>query len=135
MKSVKQRRKEIKEARLRKAKAMQGMDTKAPISPLPKGTVAADVKLLAQHNNAMVLPAFYIDQPFTCRDCGSEEIWTAKQQKWWYEVMLGNVNSFAVRCRSCRRKRRAEKAEQKAHMEEMAKRTPHPNEAFFRSEP
>lgn len=29
---------------------------------------------------------YYIDKRFTCAKCGTEEVWTAAQQKWWYEV-------------------------------------------------
>ncbi|MFI4875628.1 MAG: zinc-ribbon domain containing protein [Blastopirellula sp. JB062] len=45
--------------------------------------------------------------PICCVDCGTEEVWTAMQQKWWYEVMKGAIHSRAIRCRACRRKRRA----------------------------
>ena len=53
------------------------------------------------------VPDFYLDLPFTCRDCGSKEIWTAKQQKWWYEVAQGSIYSRAIRCRACRQARHA----------------------------
>ncbi len=132
MKSGKQRRKEIKEKRLHKAKEMQALDTTIKVEPLPVGAVAANVELLAKHNNSYGLPQYYVDQSYICRDCGSKEIWTAKQQKWWYEVVLGNINAIAVRCRSCRRKKRLEKNEQLSHMAEMAERKPHPNEEFFK---
>jgi Probable zinc-ribbon domain len=54
-------------------------------------------------NNSYSPPLFYEDTPFTCVDCGKEEIWTATQQKWWYEVAKGEIYSRAVRCRECRR--------------------------------
>jgi predicted RNA-binding Zn-ribbon protein involved in translation (DUF1610 family) len=127
MKSGKQRRKEIKERRLKKAQVLVDVDTTVVTDPLPEGAIEANVELLSENNNSYFLPLFYIDRPFTCRDCGSKEIWTAKQQKWWYEVVLGDINSIAVRCRSCRRKLRAEKEAQKEHMAEMAQRKPHPN--------
>lgn len=47
-----------------------------------------------------------MDKPFICRDCGLSQVWIASQQKWWYEVAKGNINSTAVRCRSCRQKLR-----------------------------
>jgi hypothetical protein len=31
----------------------------------------------------------YLDFPFACAWCGSEEVWTASQQKWWYEEAKG----------------------------------------------
>lgn len=56
-------------------------------------------------------PRFYEDRPFTCKDCGKQELWSAHQQKWWYEQMGGNVETTAVRCRECRAKERARKEE------------------------
>jgi len=32
---------------------------------------------------------YYLDQEFVCKDCGKHEVWTATQQKWWYEVAGG----------------------------------------------
>jgi hypothetical protein len=39
------------------------------------------------------------------------EIWTAAQQRWWYEVAQGEVWTVAVRCRACRQRERARKVE------------------------
>ncbi|MEB3273959.1 MAG: zinc-ribbon domain containing protein [Prochlorothrix sp.] len=99
----------------------------------PERAVKADHSELAHNNTYGRLPEFYIDSPFICIDCGSQEVWTAKQQKWWYETAKGNINSKAVRCRMCRNKIKEEKVKQKKHMEDMAQRTPHPNEAFFKN--
>ncbi|UUO06860.1 zinc-ribbon domain-containing protein [Blastopirellula sp. J2-11] len=52
----------------------------------------------------------YQDQLIRCIGCGTEETWTAMQQKWWYEVMKGSIYSRAVRCRACRRQRRTIRA-------------------------
>src|SRR4051812_35983077 len=57
-------------------------------------------------NNSYSPPEFYEDRPFICVDCGKEEVWTAAQQKWWYEVAKGPIYSRAVRCRACRQARR-----------------------------
>lgn len=46
---------------------------------------------------------WYRDEPFHCVDCGKLQIWTAAQQKWWYEVAKGSALQVATRCRSCRR--------------------------------
>jgi len=54
-------------------------------------------------NNSYSPPLYYEDTPFVCVDCGKEEIWTATQQKWWYEVAKGTIYSRAVRCRACRK--------------------------------
>jgi hypothetical protein len=49
---------------------------------------------------------YYLDVPFRCVDCNVEQVWTATQQKWWYEVAKGYVYSTAKRCLPCRQKRR-----------------------------
>jgi len=54
---------------------------------------------------------YYVDRPFICKDCGKSEVWTAGQQKWWYESAQGDVWTVAVRCRSCRRREQARKAQ------------------------
>ena len=56
-----------------------------------------------------VVREFYVDRPFKCKDCGVSEIWTATQQKWWYESAKGDVWTVAVRCRPCRRRERERK--------------------------
>ena len=62
-------------------------------------------------NNSYSPPPFikngyYSDIPFSCADCGVDQIWTAAQQKWWYEMAKGAVYSTAKYCRACRRKRK-----------------------------
>lgn len=36
------------------------------------------------------LRAYYEDKEFECTDCGKTALWTAQQQKWWYEVAKGS---------------------------------------------
>lgn len=133
MKSNKQRRKEIKEHRRKKAENMAIINTYNQKSEHPSvGAVEADHSKLGHINTCDFLPAFYVDKPFTCRDCGSKEIWTAKQQKWWYEIAKGHIHSTAVRCKKCRDKIKNEKDVQKKHIEEIKKIKPHPNEEFFK---
>jgi hypothetical protein len=112
-KSNKQRRAEIKQKRLARAMRLQS-DLRAPDVRWADAGVSgragvepADRECLARHNNTYgPLPEYYLDTSFTCRDCGEEQVWTAKQQKWWYETALGPIGSRAVRCLSCRRARR-----------------------------
>ncbi|WP_165226745.1 zinc-ribbon domain containing protein [Aquisphaera insulae] len=54
---------------------------------------------------------FYVDTPFVCRSCGEPQVWTAAQQKWWYEVARGDVFSTASLCRPCRQRERARRRE------------------------
>ena len=47
---------------------------------------------------------FYRDSPFRCRDCGTESVWSAEEQRFWFERADGPRQSVAVSCTSCRRK-------------------------------
>jgi hypothetical protein len=110
MKSNKQRRQEIRQAReQRKAKKA------ASVSPTmsqaaPPGSLLVDRANLAPYNSygepIFVRRGWYEDQAFTCHDCGAEQTWTAAQQKWWYEDCQGQVYSTAIRCRACRLSKR-----------------------------
>lgn len=72
-----------------------------------------------------VARSFYLDKPFTCKDCGAKEVWRATQQKWWYETMQGDVWTTAVRCKACRKKEVARKAlARKTHLEGLVKKFP-----------
>ena len=128
MKSGKQKRQGITKRRIKKAKAHIEMNTH---NISPTSTIPADHKQLEHVGIYSFLPDYYEDKPFICRDCGVKGVWTAKQQKWWYEIAKGHIDSKAVRCLSCRKKIRAKKDSQKKHMEEIAQKTPHPNEIFF----
>jgi len=82
---------------------------------MPKGAIAADLtKHPEKGKGGLSQPLFYTDQHFTCRDCGSEEVWTAKQQQWYYEVAKGTIYGRAVRCGPCRRKHRELIAKQRS---------------------
>ena len=68
--------------------------------------VAADPARLDHVNRYGALPEFYIDRPFVCRDCGKEELWRARDQKWFYEEARGHIDAVAVRCHDCRKARK-----------------------------
>ena len=111
MKSGKQRRREIKTARQRRAaKAQQAQAEHLPLSFSPTEAIAVNPKLLASYNSygepLFLARGWYQDQPFRCVDCDKDEVWTAAQQQWWYEVVQGSVYAHAVRCRPCRLIRR-----------------------------
>lgn len=130
-KSNKQRRAEIKRARLERAaraSALLTLDVRSlpggvPDGELPPGAVLADHAALAHNTTYGLLPNLYLDTAFICRDCGAEQVWTAKQQKWWYEVAKGNIDTRAVRCRPCRKIERERKAEaRRVHLEGLARK-------------
>jgi len=110
VKSNKQRRQEIRQARERR-KARKARAAELPASPLaPVGTFPVNRSNLVPYNSygdpLFVRRGWYEDKAFTCQDCGAEEIWTAAQQKWWYEDSKGYVYSTAIRCRACRLNKR-----------------------------
>ncbi len=100
MKSNKQRRQEIKAQRLRRSeRQIQIRRVNARPVNRPVGTEPVTPALL-RHNNSYGIPDFvqrgyYQDRPLRCKDCGIEEVWTAVQQRWWYEVAQGDVWTVA----------------------------------------
>lgn len=89
--------------------------------------VPVDVKALVPNNSYgdpdFVQRGCYVDRRFACVDCGAEEVWTAAQQKWWYEVAQGEVYSGARRCRECRAKERLRRDEaRRVHFEGVLKK-------------
>ena len=63
---------------------------------IPRRAVAADLEKLWHDNTYGRRPLYYLDVSFTCIDCGKSEIWTAAQQKWWYEEAKGLIDSRAA---------------------------------------
>ncbi|MES2887728.1 MAG: zinc-ribbon domain containing protein [Pseudomonadota bacterium] len=105
LKSNKQRRAEIMAVRRKRADAAQAAWRASPHSGVPSGAVATDRSVLALRNPERPLfdlPNLYLDKIFACRNCKVECVWTAKQQKWWYELAGGSLYTHAVRCRPCR---------------------------------
>ena len=95
-----------------------------------KGQVLVNPGLLRPTNSYsipdFVEREFYVDKPFQCKDCGKSEIWTASQQKWWYETAKGDVWTMAIRCRPCRRRDRMRRAEaRRIHQEGVARKRAH----------
>jgi hypothetical protein len=120
MKSNKQRREEIKAQRLERAARLAKDYATRDVGALKAGQyvpgmVLADQEVLARYNTSCCLPGYYMDYTFICRDCGTPEVWTAKQQKWWYEIIHAPIDSRAVHCLACRRARRAQIAAAMAH--------------------
>jgi hypothetical protein len=130
VKSNKQRRGEIvahRRVRAEKLRASkQGQDPRA-LGIGGEGTATFNPELLAPYNSYGVPPfvarGYYVDATFQCVVCEKQEIWRATQQKWWYEVAKGNVESRAKLCNSCRRAERERKAEaRRVHLEGVAKK-------------
>jgi hypothetical protein len=123
MTSSKSKTARSKQSRLSRAKALAGVDSTDPDATPPPGAVLADPKELSHNNTYGRLPRFYVDRVVVCRQCGTEEVWPAERQKWWYEVAKGNINTAAVLCRACRENEKLRKEEaRRIHVEGLAKK-------------
>lgn len=74
--------------------------------PMPRSAVRGDVRkqnlCLACHTPKY----FYIDEQRTCIQCGKDFVFSAAEQKFWYESLGFYGTSVAIRCVTCRRKKR-----------------------------
>lgn len=134
MTSGRQRRAQIKQERAGKKAAIAAAEKRERVRQAemlrqrrPKGQIAVNAERLSP-NRSYSTPDFverglYVDRSFQCKDCGLSEVWTAHQQKWWYETAKGDVWTVAIRCRSCRRRERDRKAAaRQTHFEGLAKK-------------
>ena len=122
MKSGRQRREEIARRRRFRARIAKRTSFAPWLEPdeVPYGALPADQDRLVHDNTYGPRPRFYADLPFTCVDCGKEEVWTAADQKWWYEEAKGKIATRANRCLPCRRKCRLRRSqERRVHIEGM----------------
>lgn len=76
-------------------------------SGIPAGAIPADFTQQVPNHSYSPPPAYYVDRAYVCVDCGRKVIWTAIQQKWYYEVAKGSLYATAIRCLDCRKKRKA----------------------------
>jgi hypothetical protein len=53
----------------------------------------------------------FIDARLTCRDCGRSFVFSAAEQRYWYETLKSWVQSRPKQCLACRRVRRARRRE------------------------
>ena len=129
MKSNKQRRAETLAARRERAVRQAAATAADPreVDLRPPGTAPCNPEALAPYNSygvpLFVERGFYTDATFECARCRKQEVWRATQQKWWYEVAKGNVESRAKLCAACRRVERERRAEaRRVHLEGVAKK-------------
>ena len=76
---------------------------------LPHGAVAGDVSrqvFCLCHSPRY----FYVDESRFCIQCREQFLFSAAEQKYWYEVRKFNFHSVPVRCPRCRRLKRSEHA-------------------------
>jgi hypothetical protein len=132
MNKKKTRRREIKRQKI--FRELQAHKLKLKLNrEIPLDAIEADPSQMNLGNTYSRPPEYYLDYVYKCCGCGKKSIWTAEQQKWWYEVAKGFIHSVAIRCDECRLKIKNKKLAQKKHMEEMLKIKPHKNEEFFKT--
>jgi len=73
---------------------------------LPAGAIRADIRKQCTRSFTPEWKYYYLDKVFDCQACGKTEVWTARQQQWWYEVAGGELVTTATTCRSCRKYKR-----------------------------
>lgn len=144
MKSVKQRRTEIKTERAKKRAVAQHDAASEFQLKLLSAEQAYEANRAKQRlsvskqvwvNPANLRPTnsfgtpdfvalgYYVDKPFVCKACATQEVWSATQQKWWYESAKGDVWTTAILCKPCRRKEQDRKRQaRQVHLEGLARK-------------
>ena len=75
-----------------------------PTHPLPAGVLHADIR---KQTYGLGGPRhFYEDQERRCLQCDLPFVFTAKEQRYWYESLGFYLDAQAVRCLACRRRKR-----------------------------
>jgi hypothetical protein len=117
MKSGRQRKRELQNDRKEKARREALAKADAVRAKVAARSVPVNAALVADFRSYgqpdWMARGYYLDTPFTCADCKVDQVWTATQQKWWFEVAKGYAYSTAIRCRACRKKQREARAEQR----------------------
>ncbi len=83
---------------------------------MPLDAVMADPTKQVPNGSYDPPPLWYVDKDFVCRKCGTEETWTAEQQKWYYEEAKGTLYATAKHCSNCRKIMRDAKTLQREQM-------------------
>lgn len=134
MSSNRLRREEIKQRRSSKRETVRIEAARTQAKRIAKekagrleGQVLVNVANLLPTNSYctpdFVDRGFYIDKRFSCKTCGVAQVWTATQQKWWYESAKGDVWKVAVLCRPCRlRERKRKEVARQARLDGLAKK-------------
>jgi hypothetical protein len=85
------------------------------VPKLPKGAIAGDI---TRQVYCCASPHYaYVDSTRTCVQCRQHFVFSATEQKYWYETMQFNLHSTAIRCVVCRRKRRSDTAISRRYQE------------------
>jgi len=78
--------------------------------PLPKGAVRGDIRKQDFCSMCHMPRYFFVDIERVCVQCGERFVFSAREQKHWYETLKFHFDSTATRCLDCRRSRRSDRA-------------------------
>ncbi|MCK4999297.1 MAG: zinc-ribbon domain containing protein [Anaerohalosphaera sp.] len=99
MKSNKQKRKELKESRIRKQAKREAAKLASLFPHRTEHKVAVNPNALsAESQRSWGIPEYYKDQYNKCVDCGKEIMFSAERQKDWYEVKKRIIYEHPIRC-------------------------------------
>jgi hypothetical protein len=80
---------------------------------LPPGAIRGDVSKQIFCSACHTPKYFYMDEKKSCFQCGRPFVFSAVEQKYWYETLRFNFHSSAIRCKDCRRTKRSDRMIQK----------------------
>src|SRR5258707_97933 len=66
---------------------------------MPRGAVRGDIRRQNLCFHCNVPKYFYVNEDKTCIQCGKDFVFSAQEQKFWYETLKFYGTSEAVRCR------------------------------------
>lgn len=75
---------------------------------IPAKTLAANPSK-QNHKGGFSVIYYYQDISYICQGCGNKEVWTAKQQKKYFETQGGNIYNKPKWCCDCYEKLKAKK--------------------------
>ncbi len=64
--------------------------------------VTAERADVSKQNYSVCPRHWYVDATFVCVECGSEFVFSAREQRFWYEELRFWIDSLPKRCASCR---------------------------------
>ena len=76
---------------------------------LPPKAIYADIRKQRYCPFCNTPKYFYLDEEKKCIQCGRNFIFSAQEQKYWYESLQFVLYSTAIRCKNCRKQKRTKK--------------------------
>ena len=101
---VKRKREEKRVAKLRKeGRIVKGVE-------IPSDAIPADPDM-QNHSGGYSIKYYYQDIHYKCAGCGKEGVWTAEQQKKYFEKQKGNIYNQPKWCHDCHVKRMSKRSD------------------------